>query len=76
MNQKTKRTHLETLVLKDLLDGNILGFLWLAYQFGLKNDAERAVSDDLAVCVGDLSLFVCFAIRGDDADDPMGVIDG
>ena len=76
MNQKTKRTHLETLVLKDLLDGNILRFLWLAYQLSLKNDAERAVPNDLAISVGDLSLFVCFAIRSDDTDDPMGVIDG
>lgn len=43
-----ENTRLESLVLEDALDGSIL-IGWS--QLGLKNNAKRAVSDDLALSV-------------------------
>lgn len=44
-------SYLKPLVLQDLLDGHQLSRVT---EFSLVHDAERAVSDDLGVCVADL----------------------
>ena len=61
-------THLETLVLQHLLDGDVT-ISWIVQQSRLEDDTKGTVSDDFAVGIGDLPLVAGLAIRGDDLDD-------
>ena len=67
-------TDLEALVLKNLLDGNVLFFLRYIKEAGGKYNAKGAIANDLAVCVRDLLLFAGLAVGSDDLDYPRGVI--
>lgn len=49
-----RMTYLETLVLQNSFDGCIFT---AGHHLGLKNDTERPISHDLALCVGDLLHF-------------------
>ena len=42
----------------------------------LEDDAEGAVSYDLAIGIGEVLLVAAFAVGGDDLDDLAGIIDG
>ena len=68
--------HLESLVLQDLLDGNILTIIRARDELCLEDDAEGAVSDDLAVGVGDVTELAGLSVGGLDLDDLAGVVDG
>ena len=68
-------THLEPLVLQDLLDGNV----WVAglvEESCLEDDTEGAVSYDLAIRIGEVLLIPALAVGGDNLDDLAGIIDG
>ena len=67
-------THLEPLVLQDLLDGDVT-ISWIVQQSRLEDDTKGTVSDDFAVGIGDLPLVAGLAIRGDDLDDLARIID-
>ena len=69
-------TDLEPFILQDLLDGDVIPILKLGDKFGLKDDAERAVADDFAVRVRDVTSVASLAIRGDDFDHLSGIVDG
>jgi hypothetical protein len=45
-------------------------------QFGLKNYAKRAITDDFTIRVRDVTGFPGLAIRGDDLDHLSGIVDG
>ncbi len=66
---------LETLVLQNLLDGDVLLVLGHGKELGLEDDAEGAVSGDLAVAVRELAGFAGLAIGGNDLDDLVRVVD-
>ena len=68
--------YLEPLVLQNLLDGDVLLLFGNTKHLCLKDDAKRAVPDDLAVGVLDVFLFAGLAVRGDDFDDLGGVVEG
>ena len=68
--------HLEPLILQHLLNRDVRSFLRTTGELCLENNTEGAVSDDLAVGVGDVSRFACLSIRSDDFDDLSRVIDG
>lgn len=68
--------NLEPLILENLLDCYILPVFGATNHPGLEDDAERAVADDFAIGVGDFFCFGCFAIRGDDLDDFVRIVDG
>ena len=74
--KRAKKTNLESFVLQDLFDGYILLFFWNIQELGSKNNTKGAVSDDLAVGIGDFSLLAALAVRGDDLDDFARIIDG
>jgi len=57
--------YLEALVLKHFLDG---GILTVANQLCLKDDAERSISDNFAVCIGELVRFSGLALVGHNLD--------
>ena len=66
-------THLEPLVLQDLLDRNI----WVARlieESRLKDDSEGSVSYDLAIGIGEIFLVSRLAVGGDDLDDLTRII--
>jgi hypothetical protein len=65
------QTHLEALVLQHALDGRIFA---TGRQFGLEDDAERAVADDLALCVGQVLVLARLAVLDLLADDFCGVL--
>lgn len=74
------QTHLEPLVLQNLLDSNIAlrsltpVRLLLAHHPSSKYDTKRSISDNLARVVRD-DLFVSrLAVRGGDGDHAVGVI--
>ena len=68
--------HLESLILQYLLNRDVGSILRTTGKLCLEYNAEGAVSDDLAVGVGDVSRFAGLSIRSDDFDDFPGVIDG
>jgi len=49
-----RMTYLETLILQNPFDGRIFT---AGHHLGLENDTERPISNDLALCVGDLLHF-------------------
>ena len=57
-----RKTNLESLILKDLLDRNICVVIRTACEFRLEDDSERAISDDLAVRIGNVSGVTRFPI--------------
>ena len=69
-------THLESLILQDLLDGNIISVVVFGDKFGLKDDAKRAITDNFTVRVRDVTSVARLAIRGDDFDHLSGIVDG
>jgi hypothetical protein len=69
-------TDLEPFILQDLLDGDVIPILKLGDKFGLKDDAERAVADDFAVRVRDVTSLARLAIRSNDLDHLSGIVDG
>lgn len=69
-------THLEPLVLQNLLDGNVIATLMFGDEFSLKDDAKRAVADDFTIRVRDVTGVARLAIRGNDFDHLSGIVDG
>ena len=69
-------THLESLILQDLLDGYIISVVMFGDKFGLKDDAKRAITDNFTVRVRDVTSVARLAIRGDDFDHLPGIVDG
>ena len=68
------KTDLEPFILQHLLDRNIL-VSGLVEEPRLEDDTEGAVAYDLAVGIGEIFLVARLAVRGDDLDDFMGVVD-
>ena len=68
--------HLEPLILQHLLNRDVRPFLRTTGELRLEHNAKGAISDDLAVGVGDVSRFAGLSIRSDDFDDLPRVIDG
>lgn len=68
-------TDLESLVLKDLLDRNVVLASVGACEAGLEDNTKGAISNDFAVGVGDIFL-LAIAVACDDFDDFGGVVDG
>lgn len=66
--------YLETLVLKDFFDSNLLLLLWDVEETGGEDDAKGAIANDLAVRVLDLLWLARLAIRGYDLYDFVWVI--
>lgn len=54
--------HLEPLILQHLLNRDVRSLLRTASELCLEHNAERAVSDDLAVGVGDVSRLAGLSI--------------
>ena len=54
--------HLEPLILQHLLNRDVRPFLRTTGELCLEHNAEGAVSDDLAVGVGDVSRFAGLSI--------------
>jgi len=54
--------YLEPLILQHLLNRDVRSFLRTAGKLCLENNTEGAVSDDLAVGVGDVSCFACLSV--------------
>lgn len=75
-NKLARKTDLEPLVLQDLLDGNIVTGFCLRDELCLEDDTEGAVSDDFAVCIGNVHCVARLSFGGDDFDDLPGVVDG
>ena len=75
MQRERKKTNLEALVLKDLLDGNILTILGPTDEPCLEDDTKRAISDDLAASVGDFFLVTRLAVGCDHSCNLVGVVD-
>jgi len=71
-----KFTVLEPLVLQNLLDGDVLAFLWRRNKLCLEDYTERTIADDLAIAVRYLPMVTCFAIGSDDLDNFGRIIDG
>lgn len=67
---------LEPLVLQDLLDGNIVTGFCFRDELCLEDDTEGAVSDDFAVCIGNVHCVTRLSFGGDDFDNLPGVVDG
>ena len=59
---KKTNTHLEPLILQDLLNRDVGSILRTTGELGLEYNAEGAVSDDLAVGVGDVSRFTGLSV--------------
>jgi hypothetical protein len=59
-------THLEALVLQHSLDGRVFT---AGRQFGLEDDAEGAIADDLALCIGQVFVLARQAVLHFLADD-------
>lgn len=45
-------------------------------KFGLKDDAKRAITDDLTVRVRDVTSVASLAVGGNDFDHLSGIVDG
>jgi hypothetical protein len=45
-------------------------------KFGLKDDAKRAIADDLTIRVRDVTRVTSLAVRGNDLDHLPGIVDG
>lgn len=56
------RTDLESLVLQDLLDGNVSRGHVSLEELCLEDDAEGAIADDFAVCVDEITLVAALAV--------------
>ena len=54
--------HLEPLILQNFLNGDVHSILRATSELGLEYDTKRAISDDFAVCVGDVSCFARLSI--------------
>jgi hypothetical protein len=70
------QTHLETFVLQDLLNRNVLSIFRRTNQLGLEHDPEGAISNDLAITIRDLFGFAGLAFRGNYLDDLVRIVDG
>ena len=70
------RTDLKAFVLQDFLDGNIANRVGILKELGLEDDTERAIADDFAVGVDEITGVSRFAVGGDDLDDPARIVDG
>ena len=73
-------TNLETLVLQHFLDSHILLIITrlttrALHQASLKDDAKRAIANDFAVGIGNLTLFTRLSLRRYDLDHLLWVID-
>jgi hypothetical protein len=66
-----KKDHLEALVLQNFLNRNIVAL----FHSGLEDNAKRTVADDFTVAVRDLACLARLAVRGDDLDDLVRVVD-
>jgi hypothetical protein len=68
------KTDLETLVLQDLLDSNVLHRLGDTKLSRLEDDTKRAIPDDFAVGVFDFGLLSAHAVGREHGDDALGII--
>ena len=66
--------HLVPLILQHLLNRDVGSILRTTGELCLENNTEGAVSDDLAIGVGDVSCFAGLSIRSDNFDNLPGVI--
>ena len=71
-----KGTNLEAFVLEDFLDGDVITFMCTSDETGLEDNAKGAVSDDLAVGIGQVLLVTRLSVRSNDLDVLVGVFDG
>ena len=74
--RSTAHTHLESLVLQDLLYRNLVIGPWRCAldEFRLEHDAKAAVPNDLAVGVGNLELIPRLPLGCDNSDNLVGIL--
>ena len=51
MEVKWRTTDLETFVLEDLFDGDVLHALWDTEHLCLEDDTKGAIANDFAICI-------------------------
>lgn len=60
--------------MEDLLDGDVATLLRPANKSGLEDDAKGSITDDFAICVGNVFLVTGLAIGGDHFNDLVWVM--
>ena len=71
-----RRADLEAFVLQDLLDGDVADGVGVLKELRLKDDTKRAIADDFAVGVDEITSVSGLAVGGDDLDDLAWIVDG
>lgn len=71
-----KKTNLESLILQHLLNGNVVTVLGRAYDFCLKNNTERAISNNFAVGISEVSGLARFTVGCNDFDELVWIVNG